>query len=127
MKQDLSSPIFATLARFAAQIAKLVEGAQAQSSETIMALEKGVKQMERGLTMMQAMTELSGRVQLASQQQRTANEQVVLAIERIAEGSRTVSVTAQEIASAAARQGELAAELVEPSWNSPASAPAGPN
>ncbi|HUY74047.1 MAG TPA: methyl-accepting chemotaxis protein [Candidatus Dormibacteraeota bacterium] len=109
----------------AAQIAKLVEGAQTQSSQTIMALEKGVKQMERGLAMMQAMTELSGRVQVASQQQRAANEQVVLAIERIAEGSRTVSVTAQEIASAAARQGELAAELIEPSGESAKRAPAG--
>jgi methyl-accepting chemotaxis protein len=110
----------------AAQIAKLVEGAQTQSSQTIMALEKGVKQMERGLAMMQAMTELSGRVQVASQQQRAANEQVVLAIERIAEGSRTISMTAQEIASAAARQGELAAELVEPSWESAKRAPDGP-
>lgn len=110
----------------AAQIAKLVEGAQTQSSQTIMALEKGVKQMERGLAMMQAMTELSGRVQVASQQQRAANEQVVLAIERIAEGSRTVSMTAQEIASAAARQGELAAELLEPSSEGAARAHAGP-
>ncbi|MGA8922638.1 MAG: methyl-accepting chemotaxis protein [Candidatus Dormiibacterota bacterium] len=110
----------------AAQIAKLVEGAQIQSSQTIMALEKGVKQMERGLAMMQAMTELSGSVQIASQQQRAANQQVVLAIERIAEGSRTVSMTAQEIASAAARQGELAAELVEPSWEGAKRAPAGP-
>jgi methyl-accepting chemotaxis protein len=110
----------------AAQIAKLVEGAQTQSSQTIMALEKGVKQMERGLAMMQAMTELSGRVQVASQQQRAANEQVVLAIERIAEGSRTISMTAQEIASAAARQGELAAELVEPSWESAKRPPDGP-
>lgn len=109
----------------AAQIAKLVEGAQAQSSQTIMALEKGVKQMERGLAMMQAMTELSGRVQLASQKQRSANEDVVLAIERIAEGSRFVAVTAQEIASAAARQGELAAELAESSWESAERAPAG--
>jgi hypothetical protein len=32
----------------AAQIAKLVVGAQAQSTEPVMALEKGVKQMERG-------------------------------------------------------------------------------
>jgi methyl-accepting chemotaxis protein len=100
----------------AAQIAKLVEGAQAQSSETVMALEKGVKQMERGLAMMQAMTEVSGQVQLASQQQRSSTEQVVLAIEHIAEGSRSVAVTAQEIASAAARQGVLAAELAGSGW-----------
>ncbi|HEY8841721.1 MAG TPA: methyl-accepting chemotaxis protein, partial [Candidatus Dormibacteraeota bacterium] len=56
----------------AAQIAKLVEGAQAESSVTVMALEKGVKQMERGLAMMRAMTEVSGQVQLASQQQRSS-------------------------------------------------------
>jgi methyl-accepting chemotaxis protein len=100
----------------AAQIAKLVEGAQAQSTETVMALEKGVKQMERGLKMMQAMTEVSGQVQLASKQQRLSTEQVVLAIEHIAEGSRSVAVTAQEIAAAAARQGALAAELASADW-----------
>ena len=102
----------------AAQIAKLVEGAQAQSTETVMALEKGVKQMERGLAMMHAMTEVSSQVQLASQQQRSSTQQVVLAIEHIAEGSRSVATTAQEIASAAARQGELAAELAGPGWES---------
>jgi methyl-accepting chemotaxis protein len=100
----------------AAQIAKLVEGAQAQSSETVMALEKGVKQMERGLTMMRAMTEVSGQVQLASQQQRSSTQDVVLAIEHIAEGSRSVADTAQEIASAAARQGALAADLAGSDW-----------
>ncbi len=102
----------------AAQIAKLVEGAQAQSGETVMALEKGVKQMERGLAMMRAMTEVSGKVQLASQQQRSSTQQVVLAIEHNAEGSRSVATTAQEIASAAARQGELAAELAGAGWDS---------
>jgi methyl-accepting chemotaxis protein len=103
----------------AAQIAKLVEGAQAQSSETVMALEKGVKQMERGLAMMQAMAEVSGQVQLASQQQRSSTDQVVLAIEHIAEGSRSIAATAQEIASAASRQGELGAELAGSSWEKP--------
>jgi methyl-accepting chemotaxis protein len=84
-----------------------------------MALEKGVKQMERGLTMMRAMTEVSSQVQLASQQQRASTQEVVLAIEHIAEGSRSVAVTAQEIASAAARQGALAAELAGSGWESP--------
>jgi methyl-accepting chemotaxis protein len=100
----------------AGQIAKLVEGAQSQSSETVMALEKGVKQMERGLVMMRAMTEVSGQVQLASQQQRASTNEVVLAIEHIAEGSRTIAVTAQEIAAAAARQGTLAADLAGSGW-----------
>ena len=106
-----------------AQIAKLVEGAQAQSSETVMALEKGVKQMERGLAMMQAMTKAGEDVRVVTDQQRTSTEQVVLAIEHIAEGSRSVAVTAQEIASAALRQGELATELAGSGWKSAASAP----
>jgi len=100
----------------AAQIAKLVEGAQSESTETVMALEKGVKQMERGLAMMRAMTEVSGEVQLASKVQRSSTQQVVIAIEHIAEGSRSVAATAQEIAAAAARQGELAADLAGSGW-----------
>ena len=101
----------------AGQIGKLVEGAQAKSSETVMALEKGVKQMEEGLAMMQAVAELSGNVQLDTQEQRTSTQQVVLAIEHIAEGSRSVATTAQEIAAAAARQGILAADLAGSGWD----------
>jgi methyl-accepting chemotaxis protein len=109
----------------AAQIAKLVEGAQAESSETVMALEKGVKQMERGLAMMRAMSEVSGQVRLASQLQRSSTQEVVVAIEHIAEGSRSVAATAQEIASAAARQGELASALAGSGWEKPEGRPRG--
>ena len=109
----------------AAQIARLVEGAQSESTETVMALEKGVKQMERGLAMMRAMSEVSGQVQLASQQQRSSTQEVVVAIEHIAEGSRSVAATAQEIASAAARQGELAAALAGSGWEKPEARPRG--
>jgi methyl-accepting chemotaxis protein len=110
----------------AAQIAKLVEGAQSESTETVMALEKGVKQMERGLAMMRAMTEVSGQVRLASQQQRSSTQQVVIAIEHIAEGSRSVAATAQEIAAAAARQGELAIDLAGSGWKDEDGAESGP-
>jgi methyl-accepting chemotaxis protein len=102
-----------------AQIAKLVEGAQAQSGETVMALEKSIKQMERGLRLMQDVTEAGDQMHEAHKQQRSSTEQVVLAIERIAEGSRSVAITAQEIATAAARQGQLAAELAESGWENP--------
>jgi methyl-accepting chemotaxis protein len=100
----------------AAQIAKLVEGAQAQSNETVLALEKGVKQMERGMATVQAMAQVSSQVQLATQQQRSSTDKVVKAIEHIAEGSRSVSNTAREIASAALSQGALAADLAQPEW-----------
>jgi methyl-accepting chemotaxis protein len=100
----------------AAQIATIVEGAQTQSSETVMALEKSIKQMERGLALMEAMAKAGGQMNAAHQQQRASTDEVSLAIERIAEGSRSVAITAQEIASAAARQGELAAELADSGW-----------
>jgi methyl-accepting chemotaxis protein len=74
--------------------------------------------MERGLAMMRAMTEVGGDVRLASQQQRSSTQEVVLAIEHIAEGSRSVAVTAQEIAAAAARQGALATDLASSGWES---------
>jgi methyl-accepting chemotaxis protein len=96
----------------AGDIAKLVQGAQAESTDTVLALEKGVKQMERGLVMMKEMADLSIQVQLSTQQQRSATGQVMDAIERIAEGSRSVATTAQDMAAAAANQGELASDLV---------------
>lgn len=66
--------------------------------------------------MMRAMTKVGDEVRHSTEQQRSSTQQVVLAIEHIAEGSRSVAVTAQEIASAAARQGELAAELAGTRW-----------
>jgi methyl-accepting chemotaxis protein len=95
----------------AGDIAKLVQGAQAESTDTVLALEKGVKQMERGLVMMKEMADLSSQVQLSTQQQRSATGQVMDAIERIAEGSRSVATTAKDMASAAASQGVLASDL----------------
>jgi len=95
----------------AGDIAKLVQGAQAESTDTILALEKGVKQMERGLVMMKEMADLSIQVQLSTQQQRSATAQVMDAIEHIAEGSRSVATTAQDMAAAAQNQGELASDL----------------
>jgi methyl-accepting chemotaxis protein len=95
----------------AGDIAKLVQGAQAQSGETVLALDKGVQQMERGLVMMKEMAELSTQVQLSTQQQRSATAEVMEAIEHIAEGSRSVAATAQEMAAAAASQGDLESDL----------------
>ena len=100
----------------AAQIATIVGGAQTQSSETVMALEKSIKQLDRGLSLMQEVAKAGGHMHAAHQQQRASTDEVGLAIERIAEGSRSVAITAQEIAAAAARQGELAAELADSGW-----------
>jgi methyl-accepting chemotaxis protein len=95
----------------AGQIATLVQGAQAQSSSTVLALEKGVGQMERGLVMMKEMATLSSQVQASTQQQRSATAQIMQAIEHIAVGSRSVAATAQDMAAAAASQGRLTSDL----------------
>lgn len=61
--------------------------------------------------MMKEMADLSIQVQLSTQQQRSATAQVMDAIEHIAEGSRSVATTAQDMAAAAQNQGELASDL----------------
>jgi methyl-accepting chemotaxis protein len=95
----------------AAQIGTLVGSAQMQASATVVAVEDRRRQMELWLSMMAKMAGASSQVQLASADQRSAVDEAVEAIEQIAVGSRSVSKTAQEIARAAARQGEIAAEL----------------
>ena len=95
----------------AAQIGTLVGGAQTQAEATVKAVEERGRQMELWLSMMVKMADASGLVQLATQDQRSAVDQAVGAIEQIAISSRFVSETAQSIALAAARQGEIAAEL----------------
>jgi methyl-accepting chemotaxis protein len=67
--------------------------------------------MEQWLGMIVSMAQASGQVQLATQNQRFTVEQAVLAMANIAESSKAVAATAQEIAVAASRQDELGAEL----------------
>ena len=95
----------------AAQIATLVQGAQVQTQTVVLGVETRVRQMEQWLGMIGTMAQASGQVQLATQQQRFTVEQAVVAMANIAETSRSVAVTAQEIAVAATRQDELGADL----------------
>ena len=94
-----------------AQIATLVGSAQNLARSSSSAVEMRQGQMELWLSMMVKMADASGQVQLATEDQRSAVDQAVEAIEQIAASSRSVSETAREIARAAARQGEIAAEL----------------
>ena len=97
----------------AAQIGTLVGAAQVGASATVTAVEDRGRQMELWLSMMVKMADASGQVQLATEDQRAAVDRAVEAMEQIAASSRSVSETAKEIALAAARQGEIAAELAE--------------
>jgi methyl-accepting chemotaxis protein len=95
----------------AAEIGQIVQGTQAETNATVMAMEKGAKQMQTGLALMERVAESCAQVRLTTQQQRTATEQVVAAMEQVTVSSRQVSATAQEIATAAATQADLARQL----------------
>ncbi|HEX3604370.1 MAG TPA: methyl-accepting chemotaxis protein, partial [Candidatus Dormibacteraeota bacterium] len=97
----------------AGEIGRIIEGAQSETNATVMAMEKGAKQMATGLALMEEVAVSCARVRLTSQQQRTATEQVMQAMEQITAASTQVSTTAQQIAAAATSQAGLAADLDE--------------
>jgi methyl-accepting chemotaxis protein len=81
----------------ASDIARIVEGASEESHDTLLAMEKGARQMEQGMAMMAQVAEASAHVQMTTQQQRSATQQVVEAMEQITIGSRQIATTAQQI------------------------------
>jgi methyl-accepting chemotaxis protein len=95
----------------AGDIATIVVAVQDETNATVLAMEKGAKQMHQGLTLLEALTDANGQVRLTAQQQRTATAQVVETMEQLTEASRQVSATAQEIAAAAGSLAHLAGNL----------------
>jgi methyl-accepting chemotaxis protein len=95
----------------AADIATIVGAVQTETNATVMAMEKGAKQLQQGLTLLDAVTDASGQVRLTTQQQRSATAQVVETMEQLTDVSRQVSATAQQIASAAGGLADLAGNL----------------
>jgi len=95
----------------AGDIAAIVAAIQDETNATVMAMEKGAKQMQEGLMLLDAVTDANGQVRLTTQQQRSATAQVVETMEQLADASRQVSATAQEIASAAGNLADLAGTL----------------
>ena len=100
-----------------AKIAAIIASAEAESTATIMAMERSANQMQHGLSLLASVVEASDHVKLITQQQRTATDQVVEALERITVGSRQVSKTAQEISTAATSHAALAFEMENMSRN----------
>ena len=95
----------------AGDIAGITRGTTAETSATVMAMDKGVAELQSGLQLMEKVAEASSQVQLATRQQRTASSQVVDAMEQVSVASRQVSATAQQIALAAGGQATMASEL----------------
>jgi methyl-accepting chemotaxis protein len=95
----------------AAEIAVIVEGVHAETTATVMAMEKGASQMQRGMQLLERVTDATAQVRLTTQQQRSATGQVVETMEQLTDVSRQVSATAQQIAAAAALLATLSADL----------------
>jgi methyl-accepting chemotaxis protein len=95
----------------ASDIAIIVAGVREETNATVMAMEKGAKQMQAGLVLLERVTESAGQVRLTTQQQRSATGQVVETMEQLTDASRQVSATAQQIAAAAGSLADLAGNL----------------
>ncbi|MCF4123148.1 methyl-accepting chemotaxis protein, partial [Antribacter sp. KLBMP9083] len=95
----------------AGNIATIVAAVQDETNATVMAMEKGAKQMQQGLTLLEAVTDAHDQVRLTTQQQRSATAQVVETMEQLTDASRQVSATAQQIADAAGNLADLAGNL----------------
>ena len=95
----------------AADIAVIVGGVREETNATVMAMEKGAKQMQAGLVLLERVTDAASHVRLTTQQQRSATSQVVETMEQLTDASRQVSATAQQIAAAAGSLADLAGNL----------------
>jgi methyl-accepting chemotaxis protein len=95
----------------AADIAKVIEGAQSESNATVVNMEHSARQMQEGLSLLGEVADATARVRLTTQQQRSATEQVVVTMAQISSSSGQVSATAQQIATSADRLASLAADL----------------
>jgi methyl-accepting chemotaxis protein len=95
----------------AGNIAEIVAAVQDETNATVIAMEKGAKQMQHGLVLLEAVTHAHDQVRLTTQQQRSATAQVVETMEQLSDASRQVSATAQQIADAAGNLADLAGNL----------------
>jgi methyl-accepting chemotaxis protein len=82
----------------AAEINKLAEGAQATSSEAVLAIQRRGEQLDHWMHIAEALAQMSGQVQPVALQHQTTTERVKLIVERIAVRSRSVAAGARDLA-----------------------------
>ena len=95
----------------AGEINTIIRAVQGETNATVMAMETGSKQMQRGLTLLEAVTDANAQVRMTTQQQRIATSQVVETMEQLTDSSRQIAATADQIASAAGNLADLAGNL----------------
>lgn len=101
----------------ASQIAKLTDGALATSGEAVLAIERRGEQLKLWMSMTEALSEASSNVVPAVQQQSDSGRSVRLALELIADKSRSLAATAAEVAATATAEAKVAADLADRGWN----------
>ncbi len=101
----------------AAQIAKLTDGAQATSGEAVLAIERRGDQLGRWMRMTEALALESGKVEPAALQQNNASHSVRLTIQLIADTSKNLAAAAKQVASTAAAEATVAAQLASRAWD----------
>jgi methyl-accepting chemotaxis protein len=98
---------------------------QAATNAAVMATEDGLKETEKGvevahqsgdanediIQMVERTAQLANAISLATQQQRTASEQVVATMRDIAQGTRQTAAGSQQAANAATELSDIALEL----------------
>ena len=94
-----------------ARIADIIESAQAETAATVMAMEKGAKQMRHAMAFMDTVAEASAQGRLSAEQQRSATQQVVTTFEQLTGNTKAVSATTHQIATSAVGLANLAKEL----------------
>jgi methyl-accepting chemotaxis protein len=95
----------------AGEINAIIRAVQGDTNATVMAMENSAKQMQRGLALLEMVTDANAQVRMTTQQQRSATSQVVETMEQLTDSSRQVSATADQIASAAGDLATLAGDL----------------
>lgn len=103
-----------------AQIADIIEGAQAETSATVLAMEKGAKQMQSAMAFMDTVAGASADGRMSAEQQRSATQQVVITFEQLSGNTKAVSATTHQIASSAVGLANLAKQLEDTAANSAA-------
>ena len=92
-------------------IRNLITEIQNETSSTIMGIEESLKWAKQGLELTRETTQTAKEISLATQQQRSASEQTVIAVQSINTVAKQFAASAQQTAASATQLNRLAGEL----------------
>ncbi|MBF0387248.1 MAG: methyl-accepting chemotaxis protein [Candidatus Omnitrophica bacterium] len=93
------------------EIRQLITEIQSETNATVMGIEDSLKWVARGVEMIRETAGSAKEISIATQQQRTASDQTVQAMQNINSVTRQFAASTKEAATSAAALGDLAKEL----------------